>query len=971
MHWLRALRTILGRRVSPHLTVASLAVPVLLAFLAATLPFLLITNLLVRQWVSELLMPVYSLGAAAVLFLTGQKTRRHSSRMGIAWQLLGLAALCTAIGDIAWAIIGSILRWPPFPSLADVFHLLFYPLLLGGILIMPSGQNSPVERLIRLLETTIITLSAALFLWNFLVAPRFAYISTDGWTAVAISLVYPFFDLFALLALLTLAFRSPPSESRRPLAFLGIGLTLLIFGDILFSLQWPNHNDAQVSITYLAWLLSYTFLGLAGIRQYFAGPTAVPDRPPQLFWIDRLLRGYLPAIMLLAAYYLLVQSYRGHLPMSFSSLAIWVSILAVLTVCVQILYGHENQRLHRELEDRVEQRTWALNQITDALRYSERKFRGVVEQAQDGIVLTDEKGIVIEWNQAMENITGLSAWQSLGRPVWEILFTFAPEERKTPEGYIQLETTIRAALTTGQAPWMGQPVETEHLHPNGERRFIETVMFSIPTEGGFMLSSVARDVTNNKQAEESLKLNEMRLNSLLELSQQLYGMSVDDIIQATLEEAIRLTGSLIGYCHFVREDQETIEMVAWSRKTLEICSAVPQNHYPISSAGVWADCARLRRPVVCNDYPRMPNRHDLPSGHAPIWRHISVPVVENNMVRLIMGAGNKASDYDEADVRQLQLVANETWRMVQRKRVEDLLSQSEERFRTIVNNLPGVIYRCEPHRPWRMTYISDEIENLSGYPASDFLEGKRTYEDLLLPEDRGGKYVTERIAAHLPYEIEYRIRRADGKIRWVFERGSAYYSSYGETLWLDGVVLDITHRRALQRELEELAITDSLTGLHNRRHFLERFEEEMKRAQRYHTTFSLLIFDLDRFKLVNDTYGHDAGDIALQRVAATARRGLRQVDSIGRLGGEEFGVLLPNTSLAEAAALAERLRNNIRQIVLTARDGQFSVTVSIGAAQYTPGIPDVDTLMKHADRALYHAKEAGRDCVRVYQPSSL
>jgi diguanylate cyclase (GGDEF)-like protein/PAS domain S-box-containing protein len=482
---------------------------------------------------------------------------------------------------------------------------------------------------------------------------------------------------------------------------------------------------------------------------------------------------------------------------------------------------------------------------------------------------------------------------------------------------------------------------------------------------GLMASFV--DITERNRAAELLKLNEMRLNSLLTLSQQLYGMRVEDIAQAALEEAVRLTGSAIGYCHLVNEDQEAIELVNWSRQALEGCRAVSDKHYPLSNAGIWADCVREQRPVVHNDYPALRDKRGLPEGHSPLLRHASAPVVEGGKVRLIMGVGNKPGDYDEADLLQLQLVANETWKLVQRKRIEERLQYSEERFRSMVSNVPGVIYRCERHMPWHMLYVSDEIEKLSGYPVSDFLEGRRFFADLLLPEDLGDELISRQVEAHLPYEIEYRIRRADGQIRWVFERGIASYGPQGEVQWLDGVMIDITERMALQQQLEELATTDPLTGVFNRRCFMERLEDEVQRARRYGSPLSLLIFDLDLFKQINDSYGHDAGDMALKQVATLTRQGLRQVDSLGRLGGEEFAVLLPNTRLDEAAILAERLRARIAAKQLEARDGSFHVTVSGGVTQFYSTIPDGDTLMKHADRALYQAKSAGRNCVRKYQ----
>jgi len=192
---------------------------------------------------------------------------------------------------------------------------------------------------------------------------------------------------------------------------------------------------------------------------------------------------------------------------------------------------------------------------------------------------------------------------------------------------------------------------------------------------------------------------------------------------------------------------------------------------------------------------------------------------------------------------------------------------------------------------------------------------------------------------------------------------------------------EITIRKqteAALRESEEalklLAITDSLTGLYNRRHFNKLAEDEISRALRYSRPLSVMMFDIDFFKHVNDSFGHASGDTVLKMVAKTAKEMSRATDILARYGGEEFIVLLPETPVAEAAAAAERLRWRIEHTTVQAEDCPITVTVSFGVSDYlgkTDSRPHERVLLEFvatADRALYASKNAGRNRVTVYAP---
>ena len=181
------------------------------------------------------------------------------------------------------------------------------------------------------------------------------------------------------------------------------------------------------------------------------------------------------------------------------------------------------------------------------------------------------------------------------------------------------------------------------------------------------------------------------------------------------------------------------------------------------------------------------------------------------------------------------------------------------------------------------------------------------------------------------------------------------------------VLTDVTEQIALLQQLTTMATMDYLTGIPNRRHFITRCNAEIARTARTGKPLSLGIIDLDYFKSINDTYGHGAGDAVLASVAAACHETLRGFDVIGRWGGEEFAVLLPDADLPHAEQIAERLRKSIEELDIPYNGTMLSLTASIGMAEMISGGTDnIDDLMKRADEALYRAKDLGRNRVALY-----
>lgn len=163
--------------------------------------------------------------------------------------------------------------------------------------------------------------------------------------------------------------------------------------------------------------------------------------------------------------------------------------------------------------------------------------------------------------------------------------------------------------------------------------------------------------------------------------------------------------------------------------------------------------------------------------------------------------------------------------------------------------------------------------------------------------------------------------------------------------------------------VQQFATTDDLTGLYNRRHFMELAQREFERARRYKRDLSAMIFDLDHFKRVNDAYGHPVGDEVLRAIGRLCREKLREADPIGRYGGEEFAALMVETSLQDAEQAAERLRREVEKMIVHTQAGEIKVTISIGLARLDDNSPNLETLLARADQAMYIAKHKGRNRV--------
>ena len=338
---------------------------------------------------SDLISPVIDLLASITLLVVARQAGKHSRPYGIAWGIIALAILAYTLGDITWAILELGLGEPPFPSLADAFYLLFYPLLLAGVLGLPEKPSTRGEQITQVLDAGIVMVATSLVFWNFLIGPLVASNADYPILEQAILLAYPVGDLVLLWSLLRLIYRrlDRPEQNEVPTFLLAASIAVTIVADSIYSYQAFIGTYVSGSPLDIGWRASVLLTGLAGIAQVTAirSSTSTGKFPlPLESFINRTraITPYLSYLWLIAAYIILIRSNNFPMHMSFISLALAVGGIIGLVLLRQIITLFENTRLNTQLQQtthRLQTQTAELEKTNQELQ-NEIMERSAVEQ---------------------------------------------------------------------------------------------------------------------------------------------------------------------------------------------------------------------------------------------------------------------------------------------------------------------------------------------------------------------------------------------------------------------------------------------------------------------------------------------------------------------------------------------------------------------------------------------------------------
>ncbi len=349
----------------------------------------------------------------------------------------------------------------------------------------------------------------------------------------------------------------------------------------------------------------------------------------------------------------------------------------------------------------------------------------------------------------------------------------------------------------------------------------------IATKGGSQCFVTAVDITIRKNAELALRKEAERNSLLLGLFAKATALSDKELYDMALDVAVKITDSKIGFFHQVGDNQQEINLTTWNDEARKNCTTVFDNHYPLDKAGNWADCIRQKKAVVNNDYPASPNKKGLPEGHSPVGRLMSIPVIHDEKVRLIFGVGNKSSDYTDLDVIQIQAVANELYKILEKRKVEKYLQKNEERWQFAIEGSNDGI--------WDWNIITDDVffsnrwKEMIGY-GPDELEGKLSeWQTRVHPDDI--KAVMFKLQQHFGkktpvYAAEHRIRCKDGSWKWILDRGKVLeWTSEGKPSRMVGTHTNITEQKEAIEEIrwrnDDLQLMNAVTHAANRNESLD------------------------------------------------------------------------------------------------------------------------------------------------------
>jgi len=357
------------------------------------------------------------------------------------------------------------------------------------------------------------------------------------------------------------------------------------------------------------------------------------------------------------------------------------------TLANQAAIAFENAQLYESVQKELSER----KRVEDALRTSETHYRELADSITDILFELDQDLHYTHWNRASEILTGVPAKDAIGKSMYGIF------------GASEEQTRIRQIYESVLKEHQSKTFETI-LNLNGHKRSFEINAY--PSTRG--VSVVAKDVTERKRSEIIMQ----KRFELMEYSAQ---HSLDELMQRTIDEISDLTGSSIGFLHFVEADQVSLGMQTWSTNALRLFQvpASEGTHRSLDQAGVWAEAAHQRHPLIQNDYESLPNRNSIPQGHVPIMREIIIPIIRNERIMAMMGIANKPQDYTQHDLEVAEHLADYAWDITERKQMEIALEAERNRLAQRVDERTADLSRANSNLARALRVKDEFLANMS------------------------------------------------------------------------------------------------------------------------------------------------------------------------------------------------------------------------------------------------------------------
>jgi len=532
----------------------------------------------------------------------------------------------------------------------------------------------------------------------------------------------------------------------------------------------------------------------------------------------------------------------------------------------------------------------------------------IVESSEDAILSSTTEGIVLSWNRGAERLYGYRAEEVVGKPV-SIL---APADQRASLKWIS--DKLQRGESVGQSEGVG-------LTKDGRRVNISISACPIRGADGQIAARAAimRDITARVQAQEARALLASIVDSAADA---IFGAAPDGAILSWNKGA----EAMYGY--------RAVEILGKPLSILTDAGCIGDTFQLLDRINHGETISQLERVTVHRD-----------GGQIEVSLTMS-PV--RNAAGEVVGSSAIARD------------------ITRRRGDREALQQSEEKYRWLVANLPDVVWVAD--EAGQPVFVSSNCEGLSGYTQDEVCR-PGFWRDRIHPEDQ--PRVDAAYCAVLekgqPYDTQYRFLRKDGQWIWLQSRAVSVHERDGRR-YRDGLLSDITERKRMEQKLAHQATHDLLTGLPNRAVFEDRFRQALARARRQGGMAALLYLDLDRFKRINDTLGHSAGDTLIQMAAGRLAGCLRESETLSRSSGDRFLLVLSDVGAPQdAVRVAERILETLSR-PFSVKGNEVFLGASIGIALYPRDGVDLAGLQRAADSALYAAKRQGKRRIQLSNP---
>lgn len=488
---------------------------------------------------------------------------------------------------------------------------------------------------------------------------------------------------------------------------------------------------------------------------------------------------------------------------------------------------HELSHSFKHMVDQLQQMVVGLNQeiaerrrVEERLKESEERFRAISDLALDAIILIDDKGSVVYWSPSAEKIFGHRSRDVLGEDVHEILM---------PEKYRESYTKgFKHFKSKGEGPVINRIVELTGKHRLGHEIPIEIAVSPIRIKGEYWASAIIRDISDRKKMEARIEYQYQFQKMVASIS-----ATFINIAEEWMDEAI--THALYQLGHFFHVDRTYLFQLSSDGLTMsntqEWCAEGidPQIHmlqsFSLSEMSWMMEEIFAQKTVIITDVDSLPYEEEREEfKRQEIKSLLVIPLIKDKSVFGFLGLDSvkKKRIWTKEEIDQFKLVSEILANVLIKQKIEKELRENEARYRTLVSNIPGVIFRCERDEYWTMRFISDDIKDLTGFPPEDFMDNRvRSFSSIIVPEDREMVHETiqESISFKRPFILQYRIINASGYTLWVQENGQGVFNQKGQLLYIDGVIIDVTERKKVE---ERLALQT------------QELEQEMDKARRVH-----------------------------------------------------------------------------------------------------------------------------------------